>query len=375
MSTGPTVVDTDTHYWESVDIYEDYIDPKYRAEAPRLIEDDKGRLLVQVGQHVYPSAPGHAGLRRTYGSEEDMYGPLLEGKKVSRDPAARLQFMDKEHTDVHIVFPTLAMAGFSGIDDPGLAGACARAYNRFCKDFASADPARIRNVMLLPFNHPDVAIRELEYARNECGLTSAFANPTPPGDIAWHRDRYDALWSAMEDNGVVLMFHESALGAGPATVGVNRYQGTHGMQYLAAHTVEPQLAMMDVILGGVTVRHPKLNIGLFEAHLAWIPGWVEMLDHVGDRYPAARPDPELKASDLFKRQFFVSAFPDDIGLADFIERIGLENLVYSSDWPHKTLPDASTQSCMLDDFNDRTDLTAEQRTQILGPNAQRWLGL
>ena len=54
------------------------------------------------------------------------------------------------------------------------------AYNRYCADFARADPQRLKPVMLVPFNHPEVAAREIAYAREVCGLEVAFVNRRHP---------------------------------------------------------------------------------------------------------------------------------------------------------------------------------------------------
>ncbi|HWE57175.1 MAG TPA: amidohydrolase family protein [Acidimicrobiales bacterium] len=368
-------VDCDTHYWEPIALWSEYVDPAFRDRVPRFVEDADGRLLVQVGEHIYPSASHHPGLARTYGPDETIYGPLLEGKTVAMDPVGRLKFMDSQRTDVHVIFPTLAMVGFSGVDDPELAGALARAYNRFAHDFASADRRRLRPAMLAPFNHPDQAIEEMTYARQNLGLNMVFANPTPPDNIPWSDAHFDQMWAAMEDLGIVMCFHESAVGAGPNTVGLSRYGGANRFLYLCAHTVEPQLAVMDVILGGVIPHHPNLRVGLFEAHLSWLPGWLELLDHIGERYESARPDSDLKPSELFARQVFISTFPDDAGLADVIDRVGARNIVYSSDWPHKTMEAAQLQRCTLADFEARSDITAEQGETILRSNAEYWLDL
>ncbi len=368
---GIPVIDCDTHYWESVDVWEQYIEPAFRPRAPRFV-DDAGRLLVQVGEGIYPSAPNHRGLAATYGPADTVHPQTLWDKEVSVDPGRRLAFMDDQGSDVHIIFPTLGMVGFSGIADPELAGACARAYNRFCADFAAADRRRLRPVMLLPLNHIDVAIAEMRYAREECGLNIAFANPTPPGDTHWSDPSFEVLWSAMEDLGVTLGFHESAVGAGPNTVGINRYQGEHSMLYLCAHTVEPQLAVMDLIMGGVLIRHPRLRVGLLEAHLSWLPGWLDLLDHLGDRYPTSRIDPDLQPSDVFKRQCFVAAFPDDVRINEVAEAVGESNVVFSSDWPHKSLTEQKTT---VAEFEVRSDIDDDRKARILTTSPHRWFDL
>jgi predicted TIM-barrel fold metal-dependent hydrolase len=361
------VVDCDTHFWEPLELWAQHIDPEFVERAPRFV-DDAGRLLMQVGDSIYPSAANHRGLGATYGPRGTLHEQTVWDKEVSNDGPRRLEFMDEQGVDVHVVFPTLGMVGFNSIDDPALAGACARAYNRYCRDFSSADPRRLRPVMLLPLNHPDVAVEEMRYARDECGLSVAFANPTPPDDVAWSDPRYDRLFSAFEDLDVTLAFHESAVGATPNTVGINRYAGYHGMLYLTAHTVEPQLAVMDVLLGGMLLRHPRLRLGLLEAHLAWLPGWLEMVDHVTDRYPQGWGH-DRRPSELFGAHFFVAAFPDDLDVGAVNRIFPGGNVVFSSDWPHKSLTQERTT---LGEFEARPDLSESERSVILRENPHRW---
>jgi predicted TIM-barrel fold metal-dependent hydrolase len=365
------VIDCDTHYWESVDLWADYIEPAFRDRAPQWVHDGD-RLLMRVGESIYPSAPDHRGLAATYGPDETLPEQMIWDKEVSTDATRRLALMDDEQTDVNIIFPTLGMVGFSSIQDPALAAACARAYNRYCADFASADPRRLRPVMLIPFNHPDVALDEMRFAREQLGLTIAFANPTPPLDTCWSDPLFEGIWSGMEDLGVTLAFHESAVGAGPSTVGINRYRGRSRMLYLCAHTVEPQLAVMDMLLGGVLVAHPGLRVGLLEAHLSWLPGWLQLIDHLGDRYSEARIDPELLASDVFRRQCFVAAFPDDIAIRETVDGVGLENIVFSSDWPHKSLTEQHTS---LGVFMARDDLSDKEKEIIVSVNPAKWMDM
>lgn len=364
------IVDCDTHFWEPVELWARHIDPEYRDRAPRFV-DEGGRLLMQVGESIYPSAANHRGLGATYGPDETLHEQTIWDKEVSNDGPRRLEFMDGQGVDVHIIFPTLGMVGFNSISDPALAGACARAYNRYCLDFASADPRRLKPVMLLPLNHPEVAIEEMRYAKAECGLDTAFANPTPPDDVAWSDPRYRDLYSAFEDLGVTLAFHESAVGATPNTVGIHRYAGYHGMLYLTAHTVEPQLAVMDVLLGGLLFRHPGLKLGLLEAHLAWLPGWLEMVDHVTERYPQGWGH-DRRPSELFRDHFFVAAFPDDLEVGETNRQLTGGNVVFSSDWPHKSLTDQQTS---LGEFRRRDDLSNSDREQILSENPKRWFAV
>lgn len=368
------VIDTDTHYWEPLTAWTDYIEPSFRDRAPSFVEDGE-RLLVKVGESVYPSMPNHPGLAKVYGPDETLHEQTILDKELSTDSSRRLAEMDANDTQVHVIYPTLGMVGFNGIRDPELAGACARAYNRYCADFASSDPSRLKPAMLIPFNHPEVAAEEMRFARDECGLDIAFANPTPPDETPWSAPDYDPIWRAMEESEVTLTWHESTVGAGPTSVGINRYWGLGNMIYLCAHTVEPQLATMDMILGGVLHRHPSLKMGMLEAHVSWIPGWLQLLDYkAGPNQEVRGGSLDMAPSDYFRRQAFVAAFSDDVGIAETAEYLGPENgnIVFSSDWPHKSLDEGDNS---VEAFRSRTDLTDELKTQVLETNPARWLNL
>jgi predicted TIM-barrel fold metal-dependent hydrolase len=228
--------------------------------------------------------------------------------------------------------------------------------------------------MLLPFNHPDVAAGEMRIAKEEHGLNIVFTNPTPPDDRAWSDPDFEVLWRTAEELDVVVTFHESTVGAGPNSVGINRYTGRSPMIYLCTHTVEVQLAVMDLILGGVLERHPRLHVGLLEAHLTWIPGWLELMDF---KFGAAlrqtgvlRDDP----STYFRRQIFAAAFPDDPGVREVADAVGVENVVFSSDWPHPNLVPGANPN-WVDVVNQRSDITEAEKTRMLEENPRRWLHL
>jgi predicted TIM-barrel fold metal-dependent hydrolase len=246
--------------------------------------------------------------------------------------------MDAEGVEMAIIYPTLGMNGFSAIDDPKVAGGLCRAYNRWVAEFASPNPKRLRPAMFVPLNHPKVALAELQYARETLGLSIVFANPTPIPGLNWHHPAYDPFWAAAQDLGILFTFHEGTAGTANAT-GLDRYE-MYPMTYLCGHVVEMQLAAMDVILGGVLERFPNLSIGFVESHIAWLPGWLALLDDQfsrtsglfqskGGKGPLA-----LKPSEYFRCQCFIVAFPDDTLLKEAADAVGEGQVLLSSDYPH-----------------------------------------
>jgi predicted TIM-barrel fold metal-dependent hydrolase len=68
----------------------------------------------------------------------------------------------------------------------------------------------------------------------------------------------------------------------------------------------------------------------------------------------------------------VAAFPDDVAVRETIDAIGLDNVVFSSDWPHKSLTEQHTT---LDVFMGRDDLTEAEKQAILAVNPRKWMEL
>lgn len=364
-------IDFDTHLYEPISVWSDYIDPGFRDRSPEWVESPDGKMRVRIEDQIWPAVPGHRGYRALYG----------EGATVDvsgNDPTARLTYMDEHDTDVQLIFPTLGMSGFSGsVSDPELAGAYARAYNRYVGEFASTDPHRLRCAMLIPFNHPEVAAAELRRAHREHGLGVVFVNPTPPGEVPWSDTSRDVIWQAASELGVVVVFHEATTGAPSNAVGIHRYTTRYPFIYLCTHVIEAMLAITDVILGGTLERFPDLRIGAAEAHVSWIPGWINLLDQnygVGTKIwqdDSGEFALSMSPSDYFRRQVVVSAFPEDVMIKEALEAVGETTVAASSDWPHPISAEHGSQG--IRDIANRPELSDEQKQRVLYENAARVL--
>jgi uncharacterized protein len=363
-----TYIDTDTHMYEPISLWTDLVDPKFKDRAPRWVEEG-GRLLFELDEHLFPLSPGHPGYAASYGPAR------RELREMSADPEARLAQMDKLGADVQVIYPSLGLSGFTGlVREPAYAAALCRAYNRFSSELYASSSDRLRPAMLIPFNHPEVAVAELEWAREQ-GMTIAVTNPTPPNDDPWATPSRDPIWAAAESNGVMVVFHEVTTGCPPNAVGINRYTNSWPMLYLATHVIEAVFAMTDVILGGVCERFPKLNFGVAEAHVAWLPGWLAILDSVfgkgteihGSVAGGARLT--LHPSEYFRRQVYLSAFPGDAMMAEAIA-VGPLNITVSSDWPHPS----GDGTRAVEEIAARDELSPELKERLLVGNAARMLG-
>ncbi len=228
--------------------------------------------------------------------------------------------------------------------------------------------------MVLPMRYPDKAVEELAYASGQFGLNVAFLAPTPPPERRWSDPSLDPVWEAMQDLGVVVCVHEfTQLGAAYPSVARESYRDSYPMMYYCGHTVECQLTLMDLIVGGVFQRFPTLNIGFVEAHVAWLPGWLAHMDSLGswlDSYKRGSKGErhlELLPTEYFRRQCFIVGFPDDAWIGEVLKHVGEDNVLLCTDYPHPGMTYRMAESFT----SSYPNVTGSTREKLLGGNAVR----
>jgi len=234
MSRAYNVIDADGHILEPLDLWEKYIDPKFRDRAPKIVkgEDGKDRLVIEEHE-VGISRIGAVGARQgVIATDTTTY---KDGKPGGFDPHKRIPDMDADGIDAAFLYPSLGL--FSGaIHDPQLAAAC-RAYNRWLADYCSPYPDRLFGVAMLPMQDPHQAIEEMRFARRELGFKGGFLRPNPYHENhMMHHPMYEPFWAAAGDLDFSIGFHEGGSGSGGMpTVGVDRFEG-HGARHIISHT-------------------------------------------------------------------------------------------------------------------------------------------
>jgi predicted TIM-barrel fold metal-dependent hydrolase len=86
-----------------------------------------------------------------------------------------------------------------------------------------------------------------------------------------------------------------------------------------------------IIGAGVLERYPNLRIGLGESGIGWLPYALDRMDfEYEDRF---RDLMKLKPSEYWRRQCRATFQFDRIG-AKLVDDIGVETLMWGSDYPH-----------------------------------------
>jgi len=333
---GFKILDSDMHVMEPPDLWERYIDTKYKSQAPRGVISDNVRDL----RMVYPD--GRDWARKTIRQKGSEPGHNFErNQKLYRSYAERgwtaevqIEAMDIEGIDVAVLYPTRGLRALVVNDmEAGFAAALSRAYNNWLADFCQKDPQRLIGAgMISPYDIND-AVHEARRCARELGFRAVFLRANPLVNHQWHDDYYEPLWNALEELGLSLGFHEST-GTGKQQIG-ERLEPNLMLRRIYAQPMEQMLALGSFCAGGVLARHPQLRVAFLEANCSWLPWLLWRLDEGWEREGDVwAPDLTSAPSEYFKRHCVVSVEPDEITVRHVIESVGSSNIVFSTDYPH-----------------------------------------
>ncbi|GAO12481.1 amidohydrolase family protein [Streptomyces lydicamycinicus] len=257
-----------------------------------------------------------------------------------------------------------------------------RAHNRWLADFCAEAPGRRAGVAQILLNDVDAAVREVRRAR-EAGLTGGIMLPgTPPGSglPELHSTYYDPLWAVCAELDVPVNHHGGSasppLGDEPAARAV----------FMVETTWFSHRALWHLIFGGVFHRHPGLRLVLTEQGSGWIPGVLDMLDYYHGRLVAAASrtaTAEAKfgvglaeamgdsPAGIWRDHCFVGASfmrPHEVPLR---HRIGLDKIMWGSDYPHDEGTHPYSREALRLAY---ADVPPDETAAMLGTNAARVYG-
>jgi predicted TIM-barrel fold metal-dependent hydrolase len=219
-----------------------------------------------------------------------------------------------------------------------------QAHNRWMADFCAETPGRRAGICQIMLHDLEASVREVRWAKS-AGLTGGVLLPgAPPGSglpPLYHPTHYELLWEVLEELGMPVN-HHSGSAAPPAGE-----DAEDKVVLLLEVTWWAHRTFTHLLVAGVFERHPVLQLVLTEQGTAWIPEELTRLDYFFDRMGGATASQELewgrevvgrmslRPSEYWARQCHVgSSFirPAEVQLR---ERIGVDRIMWGSDYPHK----------------------------------------
>jgi predicted TIM-barrel fold metal-dependent hydrolase len=359
------VISADCHGGADLMEYRDYLEPAYRDDFDRWAADY---------EIPYEDMKGEAG------------GRNWDSRRRSAD-------LESDGIVAEVIFPNTVppffptsslastQAAVGDAQDLARRWAGLRAHNRWLADFCLESEGRRAGVFQLMLHDIDEAVAEIRRAV-DAGLRGGLLLPgAPPGSglpPLYYHDYYDPLWTACEELGVPVNCHSG--GAAPRTGD----RPEDDMFFLLEMKWWDQRLLRHLILGGVLERHPALKVVFTESGANWIPRLLRSLDayHAamrstgGDGEVAYRAshvvdDLSLPPSGYWRRQCYVGASFMHVSEVAERDRIGVDKIMWGSDYPHVEATFPYSRSAIRYAF---AGVDGDEVTRMVGGNAAEVYG-
>jgi predicted TIM-barrel fold metal-dependent hydrolase len=329
-----TVISVDDHVVEPPHLFEGRLPAKLQADAPRVVETDTGRQVWEFDGHVFTQV----GMNAQAGRDDVTMEPTRfdEMRAGCYQIDARVKDMDINGVWASVNFPSM-ITGFCGrvfsaCSDPELGHAVMRAWNDWLfEEWYSAYPDRIVPLGLSWLADPELGAAEIR--RNADRGFKAVTLPERPQRIGFpslFTGYWDPIIEACAETETVVCLHVGSSG---------NYELPEGSPALElGATMFGQLSLAacaEWLWSGYAVRYPDLKIAMSEGGIGWVAMLLDRLDNIIDRsgYGTRWPDKSLRPSEVLQRNFWFCTI-DDPSTIDTRHRIGIENIMVETDYPH-----------------------------------------
>ena len=369
-------VDADGHILEPPDLWETYLEPRYRDRALRVRLDENGLEELEIGgersklsRGGFPSTLGAMGdpdLRSMQLDPERTY--LSEAPFGSMDPGERLELLDAEGIDAAVLYTTVGLLWEVELEDPELSQAYTRAYNRWICEFCAGSP-RLVPTAHLSLSDPAAAAQELERAVGD-GARGAYVAPfTHDAKPLGHPDNH-VVFAAAQDLDVPFAIHPTFEPQWTKGTRMGAWENVRKLRLLASVTASDGVRHQFTTLFdyGVFDLFPRLKVVVLESGGGWIGYWLDRIDAVyGHTFIGTRVPLEAKPSDYFRERCWISCDPDERTIPALAERFGADRFLWASDFPH-----ADHTPEYIGDLEELAGSFGEEdRRLFLGDNARR----
>jgi predicted TIM-barrel fold metal-dependent hydrolase len=377
------VVSSDCHAGLPPEKYRDYLDPKFHETFDLA-------LPIQ--------------LERTQQAEESFLikdiNDAWRGENAGLLPGAwdydtRIKILDNDGITAEVIFadgvternapPFGAGLGLPTKDIvPELQWAGAHAHNRWLAELCSNAPERHVGVALVPLLWDiERAVEEVKWCA-ENGLKGVMIPIMTHEFEGYHHTRYHPFWEACEALEIIVHFHSGGsnthqyFGDNWPAESADEFVGGMGV-YVTEAMFWTYRPITFMIWGGVFEKFPKLKTVVTEAGTAWvIPTMLRTLDHnyfdvhfsrkLGD----FRSHLSMSPQEYFRRNVGIGASCMPRPDIEVRHQIGLDQIMWGSDYPHPEGTWPQTDQQMFDTFH---DLPEDETAAMLGGNAIRFYGL
>jgi predicted TIM-barrel fold metal-dependent hydrolase len=385
------IISSDCHAGALPATYKEYMPRKHHAAADawwlayaREMVTRAGTFFDQEAVDAYADKAGEGGGRMKAFSDpnvrledDQILGMLMDEKspfaprRGEFDASIRVRELDDDGVAGEIIFPQMAPFGAGLMQyryevTPEQSFVGCQAYNRWLADLCKSNPARHAGVALIDVEDIDATVKEIRTAR-EMGLWGGVLLPTSTGRHPfYHHPRYEPLWAVCEELGMPLQSHS---GWSPDYGDVECATA----MFISEVDMWAQRPFTALLWSGAFERHPNLKYVFTETGVGWVLEKLRVLE-----FKAANPmfkhftrNLSLGPTEYFQRQCFLGASFMPAHEGRFRHQIGVDKLMWGSDYPHLEGTWPNTLKALSETFGDYPE---EEIRAILGLNAAEVYG-
>jgi 6-methylsalicylate decarboxylase len=217
-------------------------------------------------------------------------------------------------------------------DDPGLAQTMARTANELIAAIVRSDPKRFAGLALLPLPDIDASMAELRHALDILDLEGV-ALFTNVNGVYLGDARLDELFAELDRRGTYVFVHPVH---GPYPPPLPEWP-----IWLHEFPFDTTRAIVNLIYSGTLERYP--NIRLQMAHLGGTaPFLAERIASLAAREPMLAKRAPAGTAAYLSRLFYDTGLSNDrVALASTRAAVGIERIVFGTDWPYAALPEGA----------------------------------
>jgi len=245
--------------------------------------------------------------------------------------------------------------------EPDLGLATARAVNDNIADLVARHPDRFVGLGTVPFQAPELAVRELERLVHSLGMRGIEISSNVDG-TDFSDPKFRPVFAKCEELGVLLFMHPSGFTEG-------RRFGDHYFSNVIGIPLESTIAVHHLIFGGVLDAYPGLKIVVAHGG-GYLPAYSGRIDHAASARPDCCEHIKEDPTAYLKRLHFDTMVFTHHQLEYLVGQYGADHVLMGTDYPYdmgEIDPIGFVESAAaLDD---------EQRRRIFGGNAARLLGI
>jgi predicted TIM-barrel fold metal-dependent hydrolase len=379
------IYDADRHFYEPPEAFLRHLPKKFHKEFQYVQVNGRTKLAVggQLSDYIpnptfeVVAAPGvhekwYRGDNPDGLSLREATGDPIASQAAFHNGDAHIAVMDEQRIHAGLFLPTLASIIEERLSaQPEVIHALLHSLNMWTAEecgFARQD--RLFPVPMINLSDVDAACAELEFLL-KAGARVVGIRPAPVAGLKGGRSmgfkEFDPFWARIEESRIFVVMHVSDSGYDK----IFQWWTAGGKGEFRPFEKDPFGEVLDwmgrpiadslaaMICHGMFDRFPNVRVASLENGATWLEPLLKRLGSTFHKMPKAfKRDPR----ETFREHVYVAPFYED-SISNVVELIGVERVLFGSDWPH---PEGLGNP--MDYLKDIASLDAEQTQRVMSTN-------